>query len=1152
MPNNTLTKVFEGGFPPENWTNSDWSQSDYGAPHTGNEFAYSNTSGSELTTLQVVASADVTENLKFWYRCEDASYPQSMDVMVGSEIIYQVIDYSSEDYIQADVSLSDYDGQTIQIIFVGQTGSGGYSYGICLDDVTGPEIFVPSCPQPSGLTELNITQSSVDLGWTEKGTATTWNIEYGETGFTQGDGTTISGVNTNPYNLSGLSSGTIYEWYVQSDCGGEQSDWTGPSNFQTQEPVQTIPFSEDWESGSIGTAWNHDAGTFSTIEVNNSSAYNGTYGLEQYGDNSSYTTPTGLADAFTKAQPGGVNEDWTTWSRISVDLTSATNPWLQFWYAMGYQYNNNYNNFWLQVSTDGNSWTDLFSTQTNGAAIAYEKKEIDLSAYNGTAQLYIRFFHNGKYATNYLHLDDIIVHEVNCPIPSNLTESNITTNSVDLGWTENGTATTWNIEYGETGFTQGDGTTISGVNTNPYNLSGLSSGTIYEWYVQSDCGGEQSDWTGPSEFTTACNATTIPYYQNFDNVTAPIFPICMVVENTNDDSQTWQTTSETYFSAPNSAFIQYNATAAMNDWFFTQGLELTGGVTYEVSFVYASASTSYPEKLAVDWGNAPASTSMSGSPIFNNDDIAGGWFIGDGAFTPTSTGTYYVGFHGYSDADMYYLYVDNIKVMEQVASTTWTGSNNDNDWFNENNWDNGIPSTSSDVTIPAGLTYYPTIDELASCNNLVIESDVSGDGSLIGQENIFVYNNVTVERYVTAGEWHGISGPLDNDDFNSVYLNGSPEVWAMSYEESDNSYDYITDLGVDLGDAKGWMVQIEGSAAQTFPFSGDLRINDVGPIALTNSGPDAAHGYNFVGNPYPSAIDWDAASGWTKTNVDEGIWMWNPDGAGGPGWATYITGSGGLNGGSQFISVAQGFFVQVNESSATGSLTIGTDAQVHNSVNFMKEQQLLPDNFIKLKLTDGSRTDESIIRLDEEATINYDGQLDMHKKFSLDDEQPQLYSTANNFMAVNVLPLSTSKVEMDVSGVDGNEMTISLLEINDFNVLYLKDRYSKTICNLLNESYTFTYDESQKDRFTIFFATTVDEQENNLDIARVYSYDKTIRVIIPTKTIVSVDVTNLYGQIIRSMEVGLGTHDIQINHSGIYLVCLRNSKGQLVNKVIIK
>src|SRR5690606_41113826 len=37
----------------------------------------------------------------------------------------------------------------------------------------------PACPDPSNLTASNITEDSVDISWTENGTATEWELEYG-------------------------------------------------------------------------------------------------------------------------------------------------------------------------------------------------------------------------------------------------------------------------------------------------------------------------------------------------------------------------------------------------------------------------------------------------------------------------------------------------------------------------------------------------------------------------------------------------------------------------------------------------------------------------------------------------------------------------------------------------------------------------------------------------------------------------------------------------------------------------------------------------------------------------------------------------------------------------------------------------------------
>ena len=385
-----------------------------------------------------------------------------------------------------------------------------YIANIILDGIS------QSCPAPSTQTETNITQTSVDLNWTETGSATIWDIEWGATGFTQGSGTTVSGITSKPYTLSsGLSGGTTYDWYVRADCGSSStSSWVGPHSFTTLAPTQTIPFTENWETGAIGSAWNYNTGGDATIQVNTSSKHNGTYGLEQYGDGGSYTTPSGLADAYTKAQVGGVNESHTSWNSFTIDLTNASSPAFSFWYSLGRSYNNNYNFFWAQIDA-GAGWVDLFSVQPSGSTIPYEKKTFDLSSYIGGTVI-IRFFHNGKYDNDYLYLDDISVSEFTCPEPSNQLVSNIATTSVQLNWTEGGTATTWDIEWGAAGFTQGGGTTVSGITSKPYTLSSLSANNAYDWYVRADCGsGSSSSWIGPNTFSTTI--TSFPWTEGFEN-----------------------------------------------------------------------------------------------------------------------------------------------------------------------------------------------------------------------------------------------------------------------------------------------------------------------------------------------------------------------------------------------------------------------------------------------------------------------------------------------------------------------------------------------------------------------------------------------------------------------------------------------------------
>ncbi len=81
----------------------------------------------------------------------------------------------------------------------------------------------------------------------------------------------------------------------------------------------------------------------------------------------------------------------------------------------------------------------------------------------------------------------------------------------------------------------------------------------------------------------------------------------------------------------------------------------------------------------------------------------------------------------------------------------------------------------------------------------------------------------------------------------------------------------------------------------------------------------ADQGWNLVGNPTPSTIDWDDTE-WIKTNMDNSIYLWDPSGNGGMG--EYIVWNG-LTGskGDGLIAPFQGYWVKANNTGATLSFT---------------------------------------------------------------------------------------------------------------------------------------------------------------------------------------------------------------------------------------
>lgn len=128
-------------FPPVCWENTGWVSSLYGSANSGTKWAYSNLAGSQLVSPEIVIPAAGGYQLSFWYRAEGATNPQDFDVLISTDgtnftQVMSFVDVSNITYSEAVFKLLDYNGQNIWVRFDGLTGTGGFAYGVCIDDVT--------------------------------------------------------------------------------------------------------------------------------------------------------------------------------------------------------------------------------------------------------------------------------------------------------------------------------------------------------------------------------------------------------------------------------------------------------------------------------------------------------------------------------------------------------------------------------------------------------------------------------------------------------------------------------------------------------------------------------------------------------------------------------------------------------------------------------------------------------------------------------------------------------------------------------------------------------------------------------------------------------------------------------------------------------
>jgi hypothetical protein len=177
-----------------------------------------------------------------------------------------------------------------------------------------------------------------------------------------------------------------------------------------------------------------------------------------------------------------------------------------------------------------------------------------------------------------------------------------------------------------------------------------------------------NDETGTLTVNVVAPFDAYPFTENFDAVTAPEIPAGWTVENTNADTNFWRTVTTNPNSSPNAMYCNYNGSLAADDWFFTPPLYLTAGVDYDLSFMYRVYSSSYGEKLKVHVGTAPMSTAMDATPIFDQQNFFFTTYTeGTATFSVAESGSYYVGWHKYSDANKWGVYVDDIVIDMQVA-----------------------------------------------------------------------------------------------------------------------------------------------------------------------------------------------------------------------------------------------------------------------------------------------------------------------------------------------------------------------------------------------------------------------------------------------------------------------------------------------------
>jgi hypothetical protein len=637
-------------------------------------------------------------------------------------------------------------------------------------------LVVSNCPTPRIDSVTNATASSVDVYFTEMGTATSWNIQYKP--FTSSTWTTIQ-TTTNPTTIPGLNGSTSYQFQIQADCGTEQSAYSPIIAKATAcGNITQFPWGEGFENPNA--AWpaavapGNAVAPACWLNINGQSST----GLWRRTTTTSYIR-TGIAAA--QQYSGGtttLNSDYL----ITPPISLTGNQRLRFW-AKGYStyvekfkvaiYDITTNGHDVQAATDTTLFVDILPTTTanNNNWVEYE---IYLNQYVGDYRIaFIRNTTQGYY----LNLDDISISEMpTCIRPTNVSSSNVTAYDATIQWTSvDPNASAWFIYYKPVAATTWDSVQVY---TTPHLLDNLIPSTNYQFYMKTNCGSELSEATSIYTFTTLCiPVTTLPWNDGFESITAANqLPACWASTNLGTYTYTQITNYNTYNrnarTGTCAAYFRYGC----NDRFFTPGFQLTAGVAYQFTYWYVTDGLGGWTTLQSGAYSAQNAGSLVQTMNTINLPTNGTYQQVVSYFTPTTDGIYYFGIYCNSTSVPYYLTIDDINVdlapnclpVQSLAVSNIAGTSAFVTWI-----PNGTPDYFTVALSPAGQGTWTTY---TTTNNQYI---------LTGLSELTAYD---VQIYPSCS---GVDGPADTVSFTTICAAGGDLILGDPQSSLSTNGEYL-------------------------------------------------------------------------------------------------------------------------------------------------------------------------------------------------------------------------------------------------------------------------------------------------------------------------------------------------------------------------
>ncbi len=395
----------------------------------------------------------------------------------------------------------------------------------------------------------------------------------------------------------------------------------------------------------------------------------------------------------------------------------------------------------------------------------------------------------------------------------------------------------------------------------------------------------------------------------------------------------------------------------------------------------------------------------------------------------------------------------------EVQYSRWSTTATTTLWSGASNWEGGVPTSTSNIVIPSDAANYPTGSPaqaftIGSGKQMVIQPDahvtlgeLTNNGKLKLQSTQLRSASLILGSYIrgtgateeiqlavkggTTGDpenrmynWHYISTPvstLPTNIFTGVtldlaqFIENLPEGDLVEGWVAFDGYNYSTTemsgpAFSSLTPGKGYDLYTEED--EIFTFGGQFNMADM-PVNLAyRTGAPRLYGYNLLGNPFSSGLDWNDVINSVyfdyPAETSTSIYFTRNNEP-----CTYAAGVGIPSDVNGIIPPMQGFFTKTYNTGNT--ITLPAAARTHDNIHdrYKGPEEIIP--LVRLAVSEGEMKDETVVRFDEKAKVDLDYNYDALKVF-MSPSRTAIYSTgADSKYAINGQPFPGVFVEIPLA-----------------------------------------------------------------------------------------------------------------------------------------